>query len=167
MKSWFLIMHSLDGARLERARARLDALGVEIYTPVHVELKKRKDCNAFRPTEKALFPGYMFLKFDPEETHTTTIADMHGMKGFVRFGTKLAKPTDVLIAALRQALLLRIDKGVECIEFRNLPESVQKDLFEIAELPTRIRREVALLCLLQKMTVIVDNLSFVPIVSNA
>jgi transcriptional antiterminator RfaH len=167
MRSWYLVMHNLDGPRLARAQSRLDNLGVEVYSPIHTELKKRKDCNAFRPVEKPLFPGYMFLNFDPEEIHTTTIADMHGMKGFVRFGTKLAQPSDTLIAALRQSLLLRIDKGVSCLEFRNLPEKIRNELYEIAELPTRVGREVALLCLLQKMTVVVDNLSYVPIVSNA
>lgn len=166
MKSWFLIMHNLDGARFERAKSRLENLGVEVYAPIHTELKKRKDCGSFRPTEKPLFPGYLFLRFDPEEVHTTTIADMHGMKGFVRFGVKLAQPSDTLVEALKQSLLLRIDKGVNCIEFRNLPETVQEELSEIASLPTRLRREIALLCLLQKMSVVVDNLSFVPIVSN-
>lgn len=166
MKSWFLIMHNLDGARFERAKSRLDTLGVEVYAPIHTELKKRKDCGSFRPTEKPLFPGYLFLKFDPEEIHTTTISDFHGMKGFVRFGPKLAQPSDTLVEALKQSLLLRIDKGVNCLAFRNLPEAYQQELYEIANLPTRLRREVALLCLLQKMSVVVDDLSFVSSVSN-
>lgn len=166
MKSWFLIMHNLDGARFERAKSRLDNLGVEVYAPIHTELKKRKDCGSFRPTDKPLFPGYMFLKFDPEEIHTTTVSELHGMKGFVRFGTKLAQPSDSLVEALKQSLLLRIDQGISCMEFRNLPEKVQEELYEIAVLPTRLLREIALLSLLQKMSVVVDNLSFFPIVSN-
>lgn len=166
MKSWFLITHNLDGARYERAKNRLDSLGVEVYAPIRTELKKRKDCGSFRHAEKPLFPGYLFLKFDPEDVHTTAVSDLHGMKGFVRFGNKLAQPTDSLIEAMRQSLLLRIDQGVSCLEFRNLPESIQIELYEISEMPTRLRREIALLSLLQKMSVVVDNLSFTPIVSN-
>jgi transcriptional antiterminator RfaH len=166
MKSWFLIMHNLDGARFVRAKTRLETLGVEVYTPIHTELKKRKDCGSLRPAEKPLFPGYMFLKFNPEEVHTTTISEFHGMKGFVRFGPKLAQPSDILVEALKQSLLLRIDEGVNCLTFRNLPEDIQKELYEIASLPTRLRREVALLCLLQKMSVVFDDISFVSSVSN-
>lgn len=169
MKSWYLMMHNLAGSRLERATVKLDTWGVGSFLPVYTEMKKRTDCNASRPTEKQLFPGYMFLQFDPEEVHTSTIAEIHGMKGFVRFGNKLAQPADTLIEALKQSLLLRVDKGVDCLEFRNLPEQIQGELYEIAEIPSRVRREIALLCLLQKMSVmslVVDNLSYVPIVSN-
>lgn len=166
MKSWFLITHNLNGARFERAKFRLDSLGVEVYTPTHIEMKKRSDCGSSRPSEKPLFPGYMFLRFDPEHVHTTTISDLHGMKGFVRFGNILAQPNDSLIEALRQSLLLRVDQGVSCIEFRNLPEEIQDELYQIADLPTRIRREIALMSLLQKIPVVIENLSFESIVSN-
>jgi transcriptional antiterminator RfaH len=167
MKGWFLITHNLDGSRLERATEKLTGLGVEVYSPIRKEFKKRKDCGSVRMFVKQLFPGYLFLQFDPEHVHTTTISDLHGMKSFVRFGTRLAQPSDNLVKALKSSLLLRTEQSASCIEFRNLPEEIQLKLLEIAELPARLDREIALLNLLQKMSVTVDCLSFESIVSNS
>lgn len=152
MKSWFLTMHCLKGKHLETVVRKLGNMGVESYLPTSVSLKKRQDCASFRIVEKQMFPGYMFLRFDPEQVHTTTISDFRGMKGFVRFGTTLAKPSDMLIEALKQSLLLRMDKNVHCIEFRNLPLSVQESLVEIAAITSTLNREIALLKLLQKLS---------------
>ncbi|WP_449124718.1 transcription termination/antitermination NusG family protein [Pseudomonas viridiflava] len=152
MKSWFLTMHCLKGKHLEVVVRRLADLGVEAYLPTSVSMKKRLDCSSFRIVEKQMFPGYMFLRFDPEQVHTTTISDFRGMKGFVRFGTTLAQPSNTLIEALKQSLLLRMDKNVNCIEFRNLPEDVQASLVEIAAITSTLNREIALLKLLQKLS---------------
>ncbi|MDU8416644.1 transcription termination/antitermination NusG family protein, partial [Pseudomonas syringae] len=37
-----------------------------------------------------LFPNYMFIEFDPERIHTTTINATRGVSHFIRFGAKLA-----------------------------------------------------------------------------
>ncbi len=152
MKSWFLAMHNLKGLHLESALRRFGLLGVDSYSPTKVELRKRPDCTSVRMVEKPLFPGYLFLRFDPEQVHTTTISDFHGMKGFVRFGTKIAQPSELLIQALKQSILLRLDKGVTCIEFRNLPLEVQEALTAISNMASSIKREVALLQLLQSLS---------------
>ncbi len=34
-----------------------------------------------------LFPNYLFVEFDPEVIHTTTISATRGVSHFVRFGT--------------------------------------------------------------------------------
>ena len=33
-----------------------------------------------------LFPNYLFIEFDPEVIHTTTISATRGVNNFVRFG---------------------------------------------------------------------------------
>jgi transcriptional antiterminator RfaH len=51
-------------------------LNIESFVPTEVKISRRRDCNGCRTTEKPLFPGYIFLRFDPEEIHTTTFTEI-------------------------------------------------------------------------------------------
>lgn len=46
-----------------------------------------------------LFPNYLFIEFDPEVIHTTTISATRGVNSFVRFG---ALPAIVPSAVIHQ-----------------------------------------------------------------
>lgn len=46
-----------------------------------------------------LFPNYLFIEFDPEVIHTTTISATRGVNNFVRFG---ALPAIVPSAVIHQ-----------------------------------------------------------------
>jgi transcriptional antiterminator RfaH len=48
-----------------------------------------------------LFPNYLFIEFDPEAIHTTTISSTRGVSHFVRFGTLPATVPSAVIEALQ------------------------------------------------------------------
>ena len=47
-----------------------------------------------------LFPNYLFVEFDPEVIHTTTISATRGVSHFVRFGTSPATVPSTVIHQL-------------------------------------------------------------------
>lgn len=149
MLQWFVITHNLHAFQL--VTSRIAGLGgVEIYSPSKIELKKRKDCNAVRMKETQLFPGYLFLRFDPEVVHTTTIADIPGVQDFVRFGGQVSTVPNALIEALKQSLLLRTDRKVTSLECRNVPASTMAGLESIAAMKSKAERQAAFFALLRE-----------------
>ncbi|WP_258178616.1 transcription termination/antitermination NusG family protein [Pseudomonas fluorescens] len=148
MRSWYLITHNLHGFQV--VTAKLEALGVEVYSPTMTEIKKRQDCKGVRVKQKQLFPGYLFLCFDPGEVHTTTISDLPGVKGFVRSGTTICEARDELIEALKQSLLLTADRDVGVIECRNVAPDVVDALHSITKMQNQLHRQTALFALLEK-----------------
>lgn len=148
MRNWFLITHNLHAFQL--VAGRLEALGVEVYSVQRTEVIKRTDRNTSRYVQKQLFPGYLFISFDPEEVHTSTIADLPGVKGFVRFGNEICRVRDSVIEVLKASVLLRANESVSELECRNLPPEVMTALVDITLLKTVMERQVALLSLLQQ-----------------
>jgi transcriptional antiterminator RfaH len=150
MMSWYVITHNLHGFQV--VTTKISALGVEIYSPTKIEIKRRLDCKGTRTTEKQLFPGYLFLRFDPEEVHTTTISDIPGVKGFVRFGATICTVSNALIEALRQSLLLRTDQALLNVECRNVSPETADALHAITKMRSQPERQAALFALLEKDT---------------
>lgn len=84
--AWYLLY--CKSGQSSRAQAHLTNQKVHCFNPV-IEgqlLVKGK----IKHGVEQLFPNYMFVKFDPEVIHTTTLAATRGVSHFVRFGTKLA-----------------------------------------------------------------------------
>lgn len=147
MFRWLLITHNLHAFQL--VTTKIKQLGVEIYAPTKVEVKKRRDCNAVRHTETQLFPGYLFVRLNPEQVHTSVISDIPGVKEFVRFGGEISSVSNALIEALKQSLLLRTDQKVTSLECRNVSPEVLRALGEIALMKSKVERQTALFSLLQ------------------
>ena len=148
MKSWYVITNKRNA--FQWVTERLTSIGVEFFSPTHVELRKRPDRPSCRKIEKQLFSGYLFLRFDPDELHTTTIADIPGVQGFVRYGGQPSTVRNELVDALRKTLLLRTDRTLSCIEYRNLPSDLMRALHLIVEMRSETRRKAALYALLEK-----------------
>ncbi|WP_081036962.1 transcription termination/antitermination NusG family protein [Pseudomonas corrugata] len=147
MFRWHLITHNLHALQLVTSKARL--LGVEVYCPTKLEVKKRRDCNGTRTTSTPLFPGYLFVRLDPEVVHPSVIADIPGVKEFVRFGGDISTVSNALIEALKQSLILRADEKVKSLECRNVSQDVLNKLSEIAVMKSKIERQTAFFNLLQ------------------
>lgn len=109
MRNWYLMTHNRNA--LEWVTSKVEALDVELYAPTRTELRRRVDRPSQRKTTRQLFPGYLFLRFDPEVVHTTTITDIAGVQGFVRFGGAPYVISDSVIETLKETLLLRTDKS--------------------------------------------------------
>lgn len=93
MESWYLLY--CKRGQILRAQEHLERQEVNCLTPM---IKIEKIVRGKRTAvDEPLFPNYMFVKFDPETIHTTTINSTRGVSHFVRFGSLPATvPGDVI-----------------------------------------------------------------------
>ncbi|EPM73597.1 hypothetical protein A584_00205 [Pseudomonas syringae pv. theae ICMP 3923] len=146
MKNWRVLMH--NSSVYQSLITSIERLDVEVYSPESITYRKRPD----RPssTEKVvrLFPGYLLLRFDPQVTHTTTITALSGARGFVQFGGQTCVMQDSTVEGLKAAALVRSNRALDCIEFRNLPTELEKTLRLIIDMKSEAARRAAFLALL-------------------
>lgn len=97
MQHWYLLY--CKRSEQERAKLNLERQGVHCYYPL-VEVEKVR--NGKRSTKiEPLFPNYIFVQFDIEQIHTTTVRSTRGIVDFVRNG---AKPTMIANAVIEQIM---------------------------------------------------------------
>lgn len=147
MKGWYLITHNLHGFQV--VTSKIGLLGVEIYSPTLIEVTQRRDCRGVRRAEKQLFPGYLFLRFDPEQVHTTTIADVPGVKGFVRFGDQIGMVSDGVIEGLKRSTQVLVDRPLRAVECSNVSQETLESISAIVKMRSRDDRQVAFFALLE------------------
>ena len=95
MQAWYLLY--CKRGQLQRAQEHLERQAVNCLTPL---ITLEKIVRGKRTTvSEPLFPNYMFVEFDPEVIHTTTINATRGVSHFVRFG---ATPTTVPSSVIDQ-----------------------------------------------------------------
>ncbi len=139
MKNWYLLTH--NSTYFNRISVEMVRMGVEFFSPTRTKLRKRPDRPSFTKSELPLFPGYMFLNFDPEEVHTTQITAITGAHGFVRFAGDPCIIRDPVIDAMRNILLIRFGNELNSVQYRNLDTDVEQALHKIMDLdssPARI-----------------------------
>lgn len=95
MQAWYLLY--CKRGQLERAQVHLERQAVNCLTPM-VSLEKVVRGKRTMVSEP-LFPNYLFIEFDPEVIHTTTINATRGVSHFVRFG---ANPATVPSSVIHQ-----------------------------------------------------------------
>lgn len=124
-------------------------LNIEHFVPMEVKISRRKDCNSCRTTEKPLFPGYMFLRFDPEEVHTTVFTEIPGARQFVSFGGQPSIVSETIIDALEYSAHILIDPEDHAVSCKNLPAALVEKISFIFSLKSPMERQVGLLKLLE------------------
>ncbi|WP_420147293.1 transcription termination/antitermination NusG family protein [Spirosoma sp.] len=129
----------------------LNEAGLKTCCPLILERRRRSDKkNAYRLINSPAFPGYIFVRFNPANIHTTAIKRIPGAMDFVRFGNEIATISQAEIEALK---LVHFERPQEKI---NLPSELKKKiekitsaeepavridiLFSMLELPTRTSR---------------------------
>lgn len=96
MQAWYLLY--CKRGQLERAQAHLERQAVNCLTPT---ISLEKMVRGKRTTvSEPLFPNYLFVEFNPEVIHTTTINATRGVSHFVRFGKQPATVPDEVIQQL-------------------------------------------------------------------
>lgn len=98
MEKWYLLY--CKRGQLERAVENLARQNVTCMTPM-TEMEKIVRGKRTVVTE-ALFPNYLFVKFDHEQIHTTTIQSTRGVSHFIRFGTLPAEVPEEIIELIQQ-----------------------------------------------------------------
>lgn len=90
IKEWFLIHYHVN--KHLKVRQEMQNIGVEFYMPMYTHVTIRADRkHSFRTHARPLFPGYLFIRFSPEEIHTTVITKQQSVGGFVHFGHYICK----------------------------------------------------------------------------
>ncbi|AIN17851.1 transcription elongation factor/antiterminator RfaH [Yersinia rochesterensis] len=97
MKHWHLLY--CKRGQLLRAKEHLERQEVNCWTPI-VAIEKLVRGKRTEMTE-ALFPNYLFVEFDPEQIHTTTISATRGVSHFVRFGVQPAVIPAIVITEMQ------------------------------------------------------------------
>ena len=82
------------------AEQNLQRQGFELYAP-KVLLRKRKR-DKWTKVVQPLFPRYLFIRVDPDQTSLAPVRSTHGVSGLVRFGHRLLPVPDSVIDYLRQ-----------------------------------------------------------------
>ncbi len=104
MQAWYLLY--CKRGQLQRAQEHLERQSVNCLTPV-ITLEKMQRGKRTTVSEP-LFPNYLFVEFDPEVIHTTTISATRGVSHFVRFGahpatrSPIGDPSAVDLSAARR-----------------------------------------------------------------
>lgn len=99
MQAWYLLY--CKRGQLQRAQEHLERQSVVCMTPM-IALEKISRGKRSQVREP-LFPNYLFVKFDPEVIHTTTISSTRGVNHFVRFGAHPAQVPEAVINQLAAA----------------------------------------------------------------
>jgi transcriptional antiterminator RfaH len=100
MENWYLACHKAGKHNAFKAQMFLanPKINVIAFIPQICNFRPRAD----RPGQlkkliEPLFPGYMFLCFDPEITHTSKISSCPGVSHLVRFADKIMPIHDRIV----------------------------------------------------------------------
>lgn len=110
MEKWFLVQSK---ARDEvRAAQQLESQQLEVFLPTLVVERLRRGRRV--AVSEPLFPGYLFVRFDPQFISLTSIQSTRGVARLVRFGSVPMPVPERLIAELKargEALAQRLLEG--------------------------------------------------------
>lgn len=129
----------------------LNEAGLKTCCPLILERRRRSDKkNAYRLINSPAFPGYIFVRFNPANIHTTAIKRIPGAMDFVRFGNQIATIAQAEIEALKLVHFERpqdkitlpseLKKKIDKITSAQEPAVRIDILFSMLELPTHISR---------------------------
>lgn len=89
---WYLACHKTGKHNAFKLQMFLARMNVDVFIPQSYCYRSRADRPGhFRSIIEPLFPGYIFLNFDPKIIHTSKISSCPGFGFFIRFGG-LIKP---------------------------------------------------------------------------
>lgn len=98
MENWYLACHKTGKQNAFKAQMFLAHLNVAVFIPQIYSYRARADRpGQFKRSMEPLFPGYMFICFDPETIHTSKIAKCPGVNYLVRFSNTIIPVNDAVI----------------------------------------------------------------------
>jgi len=126
-------------------------INLEVCCPLLYERKKRTDKrNSYRQTCSPLFPGYIFIRFNPAVIHTSAIASIPGVMDFVRFGKNIAIASDQCIKELQNCNPLKLSADSNTYECAYLSSELAQridDIYHTANPDHRVSLMMGLLAL--------------------
>lgn len=166
MEKWYLIYHKYG--ELLRAIEHLERQGVTCLAPRYEEIKVVRGRK--KKVMEPLFPNYIFVKFEYETIHFSTISATRGVSHFVRFGREPVVVPDGVIATLVVPNLMKDvteqlpEKGQAVVLHGGIYEGIKAIYSE----PDGDKRSVLLLNILNRdVPKVVDNDRFIPVKASA
>lgn len=147
MRNWYILQCQTQN--FQRVLARISLLNVEYFVPTELKISRRKDCKSYRTTERPLFPGYVFLSFDPESVHTTVFTDIPGARQFIRFGRGPEKVSGHVVEALKCSAHLLVSPDDNAVRCKNVQPDLLNKITDIFSVSCPLTRQTTLLNLIQ------------------
>jgi transcriptional antiterminator RfaH len=105
MENWYLACHKTGKHNAFKAQMFLSQpqINAIVFLPQICSYQPRSDRpGQFRKLMEPLFPGYIFICFDPEITHTSKISGCPGISHLVRFADKIIPVHDRIVEQIMQ-----------------------------------------------------------------
>ena len=116
-KKWFILQFKPNSHH--QATKNLNQQGFETFLPLH-DTTTRK-LSRFINTSKPLFPGYMFIRFDKEESEWHKINNTYGVSRLITFNSILKSiPTKFI-----DNLMMRYDLSGKLLPIKKLKKGDQ------------------------------------------
>ncbi|APC14183.1 TPA: transcription/translation regulatory transformer protein RfaH [Providencia rettgeri] len=159
MEKWYLLYCKRD--QVLRAIEHLERQGVTVHNPTYKTEKMVR--NRRKKVMEPLFPNYLFVKFDYEVIHFSTIGSTRGVNYFVRFGQNpVVVPNEVIATLVVPDFVKEMSdnlpqKGDEVV----ITDGIFAGIQAIYNEPDGEARSVLLLNILNReVPKVVDNRSF-------
>ncbi|WP_072017665.1 transcription termination/antitermination NusG family protein [Erwinia typographi] len=153
-EAWYLL--SCKTTTWKTTLQAIEAIHLETCCPLLYERRRRTDKkNGWRQVCSPLFPGYIFIRFNPATIHTSTIATLPGVMDFVRFGKNIATVSDECMAALldcKPRALSADSHNYECAYLSTGLARRVDDIYHTANPAHRVNLLVSLLALPPHLT---------------
>ncbi len=116
-KEWFILQFKSNSHH--QAAKNLNRQGFETFLPLHNNTSRK--LSRFINTSKPLFPGYMFIRFDREESRWHKINNTYGVSRLITFNSTLKSiPTRFV-----DNLMMRYDLTGKLLPIKNLKKGDQ------------------------------------------
>jgi transcriptional antiterminator RfaH len=105
MENWYLACHKAGKHNAFKAQVFLaqPQINAIVFIPQICSYRPRTDRpGQLKKLMEPLFPGYMFICFDPEVTHTSKISGCPGVSHLVRFSDKIMPVHDHIVEEIMQ-----------------------------------------------------------------
>ena len=116
-KEWFILQFKSNSH--QQAAKNLNRQGFETFLPLH-DTTSRK-LSRFINTSKPLFPGYMFIKFDKEESKWHKINSTYGVSRLITFNSILKSIPTIFV----DHLMKRYDLSGKLLPIQKLKKGDQ------------------------------------------
>lgn len=148
MKEWYILHHPAQ--QFLQLQTALKCLGVECFMPEIMISSPRSDRTSLRPLRpKPLFPCYLFVKFDPEEIHTTEITRLKCASSFVRCGESICTIREKDILAMKANEMTIADNDDTHIHLNGITPRLLGKIRKIYKITDETQRISALMQLLK------------------
>jgi transcriptional antiterminator RfaH len=100
---WYVLQFT--ATRFTAVFSHLERLNFSYYCPMLIERYRRPDkIISYRERRTPLFPGYLFIQTDFQETHSTTITSLPYVQRFISFGGEPLPVPEEAMAELLEKL---------------------------------------------------------------